>query len=449
MKQKWLGLAAILIGMSASALMQTMIAATMPTITADIGGLSLYSWVFSGYMLASTVTIPLFGRLADLFGRRILYVTGLLVFLLGAALVGAAQRMDLLVAYRIVQGIGAGAVAPAALAAIGDLFGDKERGKVFGFIGAAQVIANLIGPPLGGWIADAYSWRLNFWLVLPVGGLAALLALVSLPNQRWQPAPAVAAQPAGRRRQALESAPDERPAEVLAAEIPSAPNSCSGSRPLRRTLAAFSAPRLAAPAFWQPAAGAFLLGLATASAVAYFPLYLQQLFAFTAAATGLALLPMLLMAGVASAAGGWLTARAPRPTQAAAWALIASGFCLLALLRPQNIGPLAALIGAGMGLLLPVYLHTAQEAGGEAFRATASGLIQMARNLGGALGIPLLGVWLAGGEPKPAFSALFASLALVGVCGLILGAVAPGARSAPHSSAGAGDAVRLENSLPH
>ena len=173
-------------------------------------------------------------------------------------------------------------------------------------------------------------------------------------------------------------------------------------------------------------AGTLLLGMATNGAIAYFPLYLQKIHAQTATATGLALLPMLLMAGIASGAGGSLASRYSRQTQSAAWILIVLGFSLLAVFHTANIVLVAALIGAGLGLLLPVYLHAAQQAGGEVYLATASGLVQMARNLGGALGIPLLGAWLALGETNiVAFIAMFASLAFIGALGFSLGFVSP------------------------
>ena len=388
MRTKWLGFSAILVGMSTSALMQMLVATSMPTMARDLGGIELYSWVFGGYMLASTITIPLFARLADIFGRRTLYVIGLSIFLAGSALIGTAQSMGFLVGYRVLQGIGAGAVAPAALASIGDLFGDDERGRMFGIIGAVQVLANLIGPPLGGWVTDTLSWRWGFYLVLPVGALALALAWFGLVNKsQW------------------------RGWQTLRLDWQSA---------------LIPIPVLKLPAMWKPVAGTLLLGMATNGAIAYFPLYLQKIHAQTATATGLSLLPMLLMAGIASGAGGSLASRYSRQTQSAAWILIILGFSLLAVFHTANIVLVAALIGAGLGLLLPVYLHAAQQAGGEVYLATASGLVQMARNLGGALGIPLLGAWLALGETNiVAFIAMFASLAFIGALGFSLGFVSP------------------------
>ena len=315
MKTKWIGFSAILIGMSASALMQTLVATSLPVIVRDLGGLNLYSWVFGGYMLASTITIPLFARLADIFGRRLLYVLGLSVFLLGSALIGTAQNMYQLIGYRLLQGIGAGAVAPAALASIGDLFDDHERGKMFGIIGAVQVFANLIGPPLGGWITDTYSWRWGFFLVLPIGALAAFLAMNGLQNK---------SQALGWKTLRL----DWLGALIIglglslglvgfqisgAGDILTGLIFCVAAVVLlgfsvrwekKQTDPVIPITLLEVPSMWKPVLGTLLLGFATNGAIAYFPLYLQKIFSQTATETGFALLPMLLMAGVASGVGG-------------------------------------------------------------------------------------------------------------------------------------------------
>jgi EmrB/QacA subfamily drug resistance transporter len=445
MNKKWIGFGAILIGMSASTLMQTLVATSMPVIVRDIGGMHLYSWVFGGYMLASTITIPLFARLADLMGRRILYVTGLCVFLAGSILIGTAQSMNLFVSYRVLQGIGAGAVAPAALASIGDLFVDEERGKILGIIGAVQVLANIIGPPLGGWVTDTYSWHWGFYLVLPIGAFAMFLAMHGLQNESqlmdlrtlqldWFGAFIVGAGLC---------------LGLIGFQIVSAGNLLLG---LAASLVGIAFLRFAAhweqkqqdpaipirllqvPSMWKPVVGTMLLGLATNSAVAYLPLYLQKIFFQTAAETGFALLPMLLMAGIASGAGGSLANRYPRQTQAVAWLLIIIGFTLLAIFRVEKNLVMVALIGTGLGLLFPVYLHSAQQTGGKTHLATASGLIQMARNMGGAMGIPLLGAWLVMGDQNTtAFVSIFASLVFIGILGfsLSLTATRPDIHSLP------------------
>ncbi|MCB8923476.1 MAG: MFS transporter [Ardenticatenaceae bacterium] len=439
MNRKWIGFSGILVGMSASALMQTLVATSLPVIERDLGGMALYSWVFAGYMLASTISIPLFARLADVVGRRTLYVVGILVFLIGSALVGASQSMELLVAFRVLQGIGAGAVAPAALASIGDLFSDEERGKIFGIIGAVQVLANLIGPPLGGWITDTFSWRWGFYLILPVGLLAMILAALGLQDKMrasnwrtlhidWIGALLIGSglfigllgfQQIG----------------LGAGHLVYGIALCVGTAVLLNFAVQWEQKQaepvipialLSHPSLWRATLGTLLLGFVTNSAVAYFPLYLEKIYEQTATSAGLALLPMLLMAGVASGVGGALANGWPRQAQAAAWVLIIAGFLSLTVMKSSNIGWMTAVIGAGMGLLLPVYLQLAQQAGGDSHLATASGLVQLARNLGGAMGIPLLGIWLLGGEVgQTAFSFIFATLTTIGFAGLLLGLISP------------------------
>jgi MFS family permease len=368
-----------------------------------------------------------------------LYVSGLLVFLIGSALVGLSQTMQQLVAFRVMQGIGAGAVAPAALASIGDLFGESERGKIFGIIGAVQVLANLIGPPLGGWVTDTFSWRWGFYLVLPLGMVAMLLAALGLEdkvlstNRRslqidWLGALLIGS---GLCLGLLGFQWIGLGANHLVYGI----TFCLGAAALltfavrwekKQSAPVLPITVLSHPLLWRAALGTLLLGFVTNGAIAYFPLYLEKIHGQTATATGLALLPTLLMAGIASGVGGGLANRWPRQTQAAAWIFIITGFSLMTVIMTKNIAWMAALIGTGMGLLLPVYLQSAQRAGGEANLATASGLIQMARNMGGAMGIPLLGIWLAfGAVDASMFGSIFTTLAIIGVIGFLLGFASP------------------------
>ncbi|HBV88652.1 MAG TPA: hypothetical protein DEF42_18890 [Desulfosporosinus sp.] len=164
----------ILLGMSASIMMQTILATVLPQVVGELGGAQLYSWVFSGYMVTSTVTIPIFAKLADLYGRKRFYLGGMLVFLIGSALSGTADSMTELVIYRAFQGLGAGAIAPAAIAIISDLFPIEQRGKMLGILAVVQILANLMGPLLGGYITDNFGWQWSFFAVLPVGILASI-----------------------------------------------------------------------------------------------------------------------------------------------------------------------------------------------------------------------------------------------------------------------------------
>ena len=165
-----------------AALDQTIVATALPRIVSDLGGITQYSWVFTAYMLTSTVTVPLYGRLGDVHGRRPLLLIAISIFLVGSALCGFAQGMTQLIVFRAIQGIGAGGLFPLSLAVIGSIVPPRDRGRWQGLIGAVFASASIIGPAVGGFIVDNASWRWVFLVNLPVGGLA--LAVISLTMPR-------------------------------------------------------------------------------------------------------------------------------------------------------------------------------------------------------------------------------------------------------------------------
>src|SRR5215217_417285 len=167
-----------------AALDQTIVATALPRIVGELGGLSQYSWVFTAYMLASTVTVPLYGKLGDLYGRRPLFLVAISIFLVGSGLCGLAQGMTQLVVFRFVQGLGAGALIPLAMATVGVIVPPRDRGRYQGLIGATFAAASIAGPALGGFIVDNTSWRWIFYINLPVGGLALLVISLTMPRRR-------------------------------------------------------------------------------------------------------------------------------------------------------------------------------------------------------------------------------------------------------------------------
>ena len=170
----WLVVAGLMLTTFLTALDGSIVSTAMPTITGQLGGFNLYSWVFSIYLLTSTVTVPIYGKLADLFGRKRVLLVGIGLFLLGSALCGYAQDMLQLVIFRGLQGIGGGAILPVAVTILGDLFPLEQRAKIQGFTGSVWGISAIIGPTLGGFIVDNTSWRWIFYLNLPIGLLAVL-----------------------------------------------------------------------------------------------------------------------------------------------------------------------------------------------------------------------------------------------------------------------------------
>ncbi|MHB1575453.1 MAG: DHA2 family efflux MFS transporter permease subunit [Candidatus Dormibacteria bacterium] len=183
---------AVMLGLFLSALDQTVVGTALPTIVTDLGGNSLYVWVVTAYLVTSTVTIPIYGKLSDIFGRKIMLIIGICLFLVGSALSGLSQNMAELIFFRGLQGLGAGALFPISLAIIGDLFTPRERGKYQGFFGAVFGLAFLVGPFLGGFITDNISWHWVFYVNIPIGIVALLVISSILPNHRSEgPRPSI------------------------------------------------------------------------------------------------------------------------------------------------------------------------------------------------------------------------------------------------------------------
>jgi len=175
-------LISVILGMLLSALDQTVVGTAMPRIIADLNGLQHYAWVATGYLLASAASMPIWGKLSDAYGRKRFYILGMTVFLVGSALCGQSQNMSELVAFRALQGLGAGAMMPISQAIVGDVFPPAQRAKFIGVLMSVFGVATIIGPLLGGWITDNFSWRWVFYVNLPVGIVAIAFCLVALPG---------------------------------------------------------------------------------------------------------------------------------------------------------------------------------------------------------------------------------------------------------------------------
>src|SRR3954467_13084884 len=160
---------------------QTIVATALPTIVGDLGGLQHISWVVTAYLLASTVTGPIYGKLGDLYGRKVVLQTAIVIFLVGSALCGIAQEMTELIAFRALQGLGAGGLLVTAIAVVGDIIPPRDRGKYQGLFGAVFGVSTVIGPLLGGFFVDNLSWRWIFYVNLPIGALALFAIAVALP----------------------------------------------------------------------------------------------------------------------------------------------------------------------------------------------------------------------------------------------------------------------------
>lgn len=172
----------VMLSMLLSAIDQTIVGTAMPHVIAELNGLEHYAWVFTAYMLASTVMVPIYGKLSDSYGRRPFYLFSMVLFLLGSALSGTSQTMTQLIFYRAIQGLGAGGMLPIVQAIIGDVFPPAERGKWQGLMMAVFGLATIVGPTAGGWITDNWGWRWVFYVNMPIGLLALAAVAITLPK---------------------------------------------------------------------------------------------------------------------------------------------------------------------------------------------------------------------------------------------------------------------------
>src|SRR6266581_6852938 len=175
---------AVMLGRFLPAIDQTIVGTALPRIVTDLHGNDIYTWAFTGYLLTATISGPIYGKFSDLFGRRPVLLFAVVVFLIGSALSGFSHEMWQLVAFRALQGLGAGALFPVALAVIGDMFDAAERGKYQGFVGAVFGLSSVIGPAVGGVITDTVGWHWVFFVNLPLGAIVFAVIWRALPTIR-------------------------------------------------------------------------------------------------------------------------------------------------------------------------------------------------------------------------------------------------------------------------
>ena len=182
-RRRWAVTVGLLLGIFLAALEATVVSTAMPSVVAHLGGLDQYSWVFSAYLLTSTASVPIWGRLSDLYGRRRIYLIAIAMFLVGSMLAGISQSMVQLIVFRAIQGLGAGGLVPLALTIIGEIYTLEERTRMQAVFSSVWGFSSIAGPLVGGIITDAISWRWVFYLNLPIGFAAALMLHRTLPEQ--------------------------------------------------------------------------------------------------------------------------------------------------------------------------------------------------------------------------------------------------------------------------
>jgi EmrB/QacA subfamily drug resistance transporter len=387
---------------------QTIVSTALPRIVGDLGGVTHLSWVVTAYVLASTVTTPLYGKLGDLYGRKRWLIAAILVFLAGSALSGMAHSMDQLIAFRAVQGLGAGGLMVGVFATIGDLVSPRERGQYMGFMMAAMMVAMVAGPLIGGYITDSLSWRWIFYINMPVGGAALLYltATLHLPHRK------------------IEHKIDYLGAGVLAVAVTSivllttwgGTQYAWGSAPIIG-LGVLAAVALAVFLFAETRAAeavlplhvfrnrnfslasgmSFLAGMAMLGALTFLPLYQQTVQHLSAVGSGLMLLPMMIGATLTSLAGGQIMTRTGRYK---ALPIIGSAVMAAALYLLTGLGVSTsrvtsglfyAVLGIGMGCLMQTTSVIVQNSVGPSDMGVASSARMFFQQIGGSMGVALFG----------------------------------------------------------
>jgi EmrB/QacA subfamily drug resistance transporter len=402
----------LLLVMLLAALDQTIVATALPTIVGDLGGLSHISWVVTAYLLAQTAVTPLYGKLGDMYGRKIVLQAGLIVFLIGSALCGQSQSLDELIAFRALQGLGGGGLMVSAQAAIGDVVPPRERGRYTGLFGAVFGLASIAGPLLGGFLTSDLSWRWIFYVNLPLGIVAFFVLAATLPTVSERVHHVVDYLGTALLAAGLT-------AIVLAASLGG--TSYAWGSPFIIALAivgvlllvAFSfAERRAAEPVLHPrlltnrvfvvtGAVGFVVGFALFGAVTYLPLFLQVVKGATPTGSGLQLLPLMGGLLITSILSGQLITRTGRykPFPIIGTAVMTLGLYLLSTMSPTSsraaISLFMFILGLGLGMVMQVLILAVQNAVDYADLGVATSGATLFRSIGGSLGTAVLGAIFA------------------------------------------------------
>ena len=408
----WTVFAALMLGMFLAALDQTIVSTALPTIVGDLGGLNHLSWVVTSYLLAATVSTPVYGKLGDMIGRKPVFLAAILIFLAGSMLSGLSQTMNELIAFRAVQGIGAGGLMVGAQAIIGDIVPPRERGRYMGLIGSVFGVASVAGPLLGGFLVESLSWRWVFYVNMPIGVLAVVIVITRLH---------------------LHTPTHHHRIDYLGAALLSG---CVGSLILLTTWGGTQYPwgsstiiglgiagvALLAAFIWRETRAAepilplrlfrssvfrvanaigFTIGMAMFGAIIFIPLFLQIVYGASPTASGLRMLPLIAGLLVATISSGQVITRIGRyrAFPIAGTAILIVGMYLLSRLQvgtaPWVASVFMLVVGIGIGLVMQVMILVVQNDVPPQDIGVATSTATFFRSVGGAFGVAIFGTIFA------------------------------------------------------
>ena len=405
-------MACAMTGLFLAALDQTVVSTAMPRIIADLGGFDRYTWVTTAYIVASTITVPVVGRLSDIFGRKLFYLVGIAVFLIGSLAAGTSTSMNQLIALRALQGMGGGILLSLAFVIVGDLFAPSERGKIQGVVAAVFGLASVIGPTLGGFLTDTLSWNWIFYINLPIGlplillmarffprvapdamdrsidffGIIALVATViplmlalSLAGVEyaWSSAPIIS----------LLAVSGIALAVFILIELrvanPIMPLHIYRDRVVGISLLA-----------------TFITGFGMFSAIIFIPLFFQGVLGSSATSSGSFLTPMMLGIVIGAAISGQFVSRIGgyRIPATTGVVIMTIGLFMLSTMSISTPYGLAigyiVTLGFGLGFTFPSFTIGVQNSVEHRFLGVATSALQFYRSIGGSLGLAVLGAYM-------------------------------------------------------
>ena len=399
---------AVLLGMLLAALDQTIVATALPTVVADLGGAGHQSWVVTSYLLASTITTAVVGKLGDLFGRKVVFQASILFFFAGSVLCGLSSTMTMLVASRALQGIGGGAVMVTAMAVIGEVIPLRERGRYQGALGAVFGVTTVIGPLLGGFFTDHLTWRWAFWINVPVAVVVLIVAAIAIPSL-------------GRTGRAVIDYPGILLVGLGATGLTLATSWGGTTYPWSSpvVIGLFAASTLAlavfvrvelraaepvlpirlfaSPVFTVCCVLSFVVGFAMLGALTFLPTFMQFVDGVSATESGLRTLPMVAGLLITSVGSGVLVGRTGRYKifPVVGTAVMAVGFVLLSGMTAatpvwrQSLD--LFILGAGIGLCMQVLILTVQNTVDFSDLGVATSGVTFFRTIGSSFGAAIFG----------------------------------------------------------